>query len=341
MSAASTIPSISTPNVPFAPGEFALNCEAYTHLGMRLEFVNRSPVGRQASIAVKNFGPSIGIGWVDGTPSSLSRRPAHFSDGSDILSIMISAGGRFRVDGVRGLDSGGLHGAVVLESSRASAVYALDDGNSWNVRIARASLDPLLTCVQEPLQRCLPGDNAGIRLLGGYLASLASLGQNCDLTLAELHIRDLALYALGVRGDTQALVRERGVQAARQSAVLTAIAKRAGEPGLDPARVAAELGMSVRYLHRLLEPTGRTFAEHLLERRLDRAAGMLRMPDCAHLKIGEIAAQSGFADISHFNRSFRRVFGDTPLGVRVAPRACRGGAVSRAGLNRRRDPRER
>ena len=177
-------------------------------------------------------------------------------------------------------------------------------------------MDPFLTCVQEPLQRCLPGDNAGIRLLGGYLASLASLGQNCDRTLAELHIRDLALYALGVRGDTQALVRERGVQAARQSAVLTAIAKRASEPGLDPARVAADLGMSVRYLHRLLEPTGRTFAEHLLERRLDRAAAMLRHPDCA-LKIGEVAAQSGFADISHFNRSFRRVFGDTPLGVRV------------------------
>ena len=39
-----------------------------------------------------------------------------------------------------------------------------------------------------------------------------------------------------------------------------------------------------------------------------------RIAGCARLKI---AGQSGFADISHFNRSFRRAFGDTPLGVRV------------------------
>ena len=62
--------------------------------------------------------------------------------------------------------------------------------------------------------------------------------------------------------------------------------------------------MSPRYLHKLLEPTGRSFAQHLLQRRLDCAAAMLRDPECAQLKISEVAAQSGFADISHFNLSF-------------------------------------
>jgi transcriptional regulator GlxA family with amidase domain len=175
----------------------------------------------------------------------------------------------------------------------------------------------LLAGIHEPIQRCVTADNPGIRLLEGYLTSLFTLDQSCDLALATLHVRDLALYALGVRGDTQALVRERGVQAARQSAVLNAIVTRASEPHLDPATVAAQLGMSPRYLHRLLEPTGRSFAQHLLQSRLDRAAAMLRDPDCARLKIGEIAVQAGFSDISHFNRSFRRTLGDTPYGVRV------------------------
>jgi transcriptional regulator GlxA family with amidase domain len=76
----------------------------------------------------------------------------------------------------------------------------------------------------------------------------------------------------------------------------------------------------VRYLHRLLEPTGRTFAEHLLKHRLERAAALLRDPCHDHLKIGEIARQAGFGDISHFNRSFRRTFGDTPFGMRVRAR---------------------
>lgn len=194
----------------------------------------------------------------------------------------------------------------------------------------RAPLEPLLAGVSQPLQRCLPGDNPGLRLLDAYLTALFSLQQECDLALVTLHIRDLALSVLGVRGDVQALVRERGVQAARQAAALAAIRARASEPGLTAEVVAAQVGLSVRYLHRLLESTGLTFAEHLLDRRLDCAVTMLRDSGSTHLKIGEIASRSGFSDISHFNRSFRRRFGDTPHGVRV--RAARQQAWSRADL---------
>jgi transcriptional regulator GlxA family with amidase domain len=75
--------------------------------------------------------------------------------------------------------------------------------------------------------------------------------------------------------------------------------------------------MSVRYVHRLLEPTGRSFADHLLSHRLRLAANMLRDPRFAHLKIAMVATDAGFSDISHFNRTFLRAFGDTPYGVRV------------------------
>jgi transcriptional regulator GlxA family with amidase domain len=44
---------------------------------------------------------------------------------------------------------------------------------------------------------------------------------------------------------------------------------------------------------------------------------MLRDPHFAHLKIAVVATDAGFSDISHFNRTFRRTFGDTPYGVRV------------------------
>jgi AraC-like DNA-binding protein len=35
------------------------------------------------------------------------------------------------------------------------------------------------------------------------------------------------------------------------------------------------------------------------------------------LRISEIAARAGFADASHFSRSFRHHYGDTPHGWRV------------------------
>lgn len=314
---------IRVSSAPLAPGEIVRGHEGFMKLNMELDFENRSPTRRKFSVVAKSFG-SVGVGHIDGTPSSFSRRQPHLADGRDLISVSISGGGRFEADGMSGLDRYAAHGAVILESRRVSTLYSLDDTTAWTVCMERAPIEPLLATVDGPIQRCVGCDNPGIRLLQGYLSCLFALEKDCDLTLATLHVRDLVLYALGVRGDAQALVRERGVQAARQSAVVDAIALRAGEPDLDPASVAARLGMSLRYLHKLLEPTGRSFAQHLLRQRLDRAVEMLRHQECAHLKIAEVAARSGFRDISHFNRSFRHAFGDTPYGVRVrAARASR------------------
>ena len=90
------------------------------------------------------------------------------------------------------------------------------------------------------------------------------------------------------------------------------------DPDFDLDNVAATLGLSQRYLQRLLEETGKSFTEHLAERRLQRAHAMLTDPRFAHLRIIDIALAAGFGDVSHFNRLFRRRFGDSPSGVRVS-----------------------
>jgi AraC-like DNA-binding protein len=43
---------------------------------------------------------------------------------------------------------------------------------------------------------------------------------------------------------------------------------------------------------------------------------MLRDPRCATRRIGEIAYDVGFGDLSYFNRAFRRRYGVTPSEVR-------------------------
>ena len=310
---------------PLPAGAVVRGHEGFMKFNMQLDFANHSPNGRKLSVVARSFG-SVGVGRVDGTPSSFYRKPGHLADGRDLLSIIISGGGRFQLDGGNGESRFAGHGAAILESRSASALHSLDDSTAWTICMERAPLEPLLAGIPQPLQCCLAGDNPGLRLLEAYLAALFSLQQEWDLALAALHIRDLALSALGVRGEVQELVRERGVQAARQTAALAAIHARACEPGLDAEFIAGQVGLSVRYLHRLLESTGRTFAEHLLDRRLDCAVAMLRDSDSSYLKISEIASRAGFSDISHFNRSFRRRFGDTPHGVRV--RAARRQALS-------------
>lgn len=288
----------------------------FTRHNMELEFVDRSTSAKPFSVVAKDFG-SIRVADMDGRASSLIRARRHLADGKDLISIVISRSGRFSVEGVEGPGGFGAHGAAVLESRREGALHAFDDSRAWTISLERAPLEPMLADLRLPLQRCIPGDSPALHLLNGYLGTLFALEQPCDGVLAGQHIRDLALCALDVTGDMQALVRERGVRGARLRTVLDLLVQASVEPGLDPVRFAARLNMSARYLHRLLEPSGRTFSEHVLSSRLERAASMLRDPAFASLRIGEIAARAGFADISHFNRSFRRAYGETPKGLRA------------------------
>ncbi len=80
------------------------------------------------------------------------------------------------------------------------------------------------------------------------------------------------------------------------------------------------LGVTPRYVHLLLEETGRSFTHHVLERRLAKAAALLRDPLWLARKIADIAAESGFTDLSYFNRAFRRHFGAAPSDIREAAR---------------------
>jgi AraC-like DNA-binding protein len=84
------------------------------------------------------------------------------------------------------------------------------------------------------------------------------------------------------------------------------IAASMADPALDATMVAARLGITVRYVHHLLEPTGRSFSEHLLDKRLARVVELLREAGQRHRKIADIAFKVGFKDLSYFNRMFRR-----------------------------------
>jgi AraC-like DNA-binding protein len=307
---------LSTDQLP--PGERVdIWHEVMTRRNMALEFVDHSENGLHFDVHVQQFG-TVAAAFLRGTPASYLRtRRVLAADSRDYLTINIHTAGRFHVENSRGAADSGPGGAFVVSTRHEFAFHVRgEDCAGWAINVDRAPLEPLLAGLDEPLLVNLRADNPGLRLLTGYLETLQTLDAY-DGTLASTHVGDLLLSALGVRGDVQALVRERGVSAARQSAILDHIAKHAADACLDPAHAAQQLGMSVRYLHRLLEPTGRSFAEHVLTRRLERAAEMLRDPAFAHLRIAEIATAAGFADISHFNRSFRRTHGDTPYSLRV------------------------
>jgi AraC-like DNA-binding protein len=113
---------------------------------------------------------------------------------------------------------------------------------------------------------------------------------------------------------------EPGLRAARRAAILREIERRSADPNLSALTIARQLGITPRYVHLLLAETGRSFTHHVLERRLERAAALLRNPGWRHRKIADIAAEAGFTDLSYFNRAFRRRYGTTPSRIRATAR---------------------
>jgi AraC-like DNA-binding protein len=99
--------------------------------------------------------------------------------------------------------------------------------------------------------------------------------------------------------------------------VTATIRERCHEPDLDPAAVAAALGLSRRYVHMLFASAGTTFSQELYACRLHRAQRLLCDRRFEGLGIAEIAWNCGFSEPSHFTRRFRERFGSPPSAYRL------------------------
>lgn len=89
-----------------------------------------------------------------------------------------------------------------------------------------------------------------------------------------------------------------------------------GNPDLGPSEVAAKVGISLRYLHKLFTERGSTCSGLIYSLRLDHAARLLRRRDSLRSSqpLSEIAYACGFRDYTHFARKFRYRFGHPPGG---------------------------
>jgi AraC-like DNA-binding protein len=97
------------------------------------------------------------------------------------------------------------------------------------------------------------------------------------------------------------------------------IAEHKSEP-LSLAGVARAAGASIFYFCKLFrKTTGLKFTDYLARVRLEDARVRLQNPS---LRISEIAFEVGFQSLTQFNRTFQRVFGQSPTDYRSAHSGC-------------------
>jgi AraC-like DNA-binding protein len=185
--------------------------------------------------------------------------------------------------------------------------------------LPKALVDPHLPASGRPIFARLSGHNGVGALAAGYLEVLT---RNWD-SIAETtmgRVADTLGRLLGIACGAAAAQQPDAVRAGRLTQVKRHIDHHLADPDLSPANVAAALGISVRTLHLLFEPTGITFARHMLRRRLEECRyALLANPS---RPVIDIVFAWGFSSLSSFYRAFHTNFGMSPGDLREAARAA-------------------
>jgi len=186
--------------------------------------------------------------------------------------------------------------------------------------IPQPVLSPLLPGGRLVRPFRVPAHSSLGSLLGAALDAASAQVSLLPPTLAIAVLRNLAgLVALvcGASDEGQEVGR-RSVQAARLDAVKEHIKVHLAEPTLSPASVAAALGISVRQLHLLFEPTGTTFGQYVLRQRLLQCRDGIAGATGTTRKVVDIAFGWGFNSMATFYRAFAAEFGTAPSALRAA-----------------------
>jgi AraC-like DNA-binding protein len=137
------------------------------------------------------------------------------------------------------------------------------------------------------------GDRTRARIVSDRLANLIALALGGSAAATRLGARALLLHA-----------------------ILDETDRSLADPDLTPARLAASIHISTRYLHSILSDHGITFGRWLTTRRLQRCHQALRDPEHNEQEISEIALRNGDRDPSHFARAYRVRYETTPSATR-------------------------
>jgi AraC-like DNA-binding protein len=211
--------------------------------------------------------------------------------------------------------------AGAVATSHTDLTYATrpTTNEGFHLRILKI---PFSTCL--PFLRreadLSPQPLGGEQKLGGLLSSYftAFLAQASQLAEPDTEAAVLALaqIALAIRGlvashdePMRAAVRTGRLTCARQL-----IAQNFHRTELSPAMIAAMLGISVRQLHLLFEPTGMSFARYVMSKRLAQACSLLGQ--FVQRPVSSIAFACGFESLATFYRAFRNAFGVSPTDYR-------------------------
>jgi AraC-like DNA-binding protein len=265
--------------------------------------------------------PDLGLlsGAVQGLRHEHARRDS--GDGDDDFSFHMNLSGLSFVSGARGEMTLGDGDAMLLNYSVSRTISRPGLVDHRVVRLPRAALSPLVRNIDDAVLCRIPYGTGMLKLLRNYVDAVfddpgLAMPEMRQLIIAQLC--DLIAVTLGATRDATAAAEGRGIRAARLRAIKSDIEAHLTYSALSPGIVARRQGVSDSYIRKLFESEGTSFSQFVLGRRLLRAQRMLTDRRWADRSIAWIAFETGFGDLSYFNRTFKRFYGNTPSEARGA-----------------------
>jgi AraC-like DNA-binding protein len=287
-------------------------------LRVAIDPVSDQPFRADASLRAQH-GVRFGIGRLGPTISHRTRDIV--AGDNDDVTLLVNLEGPF-IARIGGEELSLAAGDAFLVDCRAAGAFLRPaSGRLLCVRMPRATLGEYAPKLESVIGQRIPGHTDTLRLLVGYVGVL---NQSPELVLPPeasysvvRHVCDLVALTIGAGRDGAHLAENRGLAAARLQAIKAHINAHIGPNPLSIEAVAAEQGVTARYVRKLFEAEGLSFTNYVIERRLLRAYALLTEPVRAPAPVSAIAYDVGFGDLSYFNRAFRRRYGATPSDVRA------------------------
>lgn len=205
-------------------------------------------------------------------------------------------------------------GSIILYSPDAPFRWEHDTLTDIdNVAFPAAVFHSRFRNLEGILCRPFVADAGPWKIASDFLGSLAAQNESLPRAAADAyagHLVDLVATALDcddAPSSTRVAIRRR---------VESFVRAHLADADLGPRGIAAAIGISVRYLHRLFEESELSLGAFILDRRLSAARGLLCDSARSGLPVAEIALRCGFRSHSSFARSFREHFGMSPTAFR-------------------------
>ncbi|MFH1344692.1 MAG: AraC family transcriptional regulator [Pseudomonadota bacterium] len=254
---------------------------------------------------------------VEYSAASYGRTPGLTLDGNDDFMIPVSVELPFtssRLDLNVGVGQG-----ILIDLSTSGCLTNTTGGKAQMFWMPRQTMMQLVPGAEDKAREGIVCDSIEMKLLSAYINAVLTVPDPSPtmLQMAGNHMLDLVVLALGATGDTAQDAGARGLKAARGLSLRQSVIQRLHDSGLTLTDIARSNGLSERHVQRLFEDIGTSFSGYLLDRRLEFAHHLLLNPLHRNRRITDIALDAGFGDLSHFNRSFRKRYGETPSDVRA------------------------